>query len=43
MYVVPRQEPCPGNTTAKLQKVWERAKKVEEKFGEDGKKPLISY
>ena len=33
MCVVPRQEPCPDNTGAKIQNVWESAKKVEEKFG----------
>ena len=43
MCVVPRQEPCPGNTGAKLQNVWESAKKVEEKFGGDGKNAYLCH
>ena len=37
MCAVPRQGPCPSKTTAKVQKVWESAKKVEEKFEGNGK------
>ena len=37
MCAVPRQGPCPSNTTAKVQNVWESAKKVEGKFGGNGK------
>ena len=38
MCVAPRKEPCPDNTGAKIQNVWEMAKKLEEKFGRNWKK-----
>jgi hypothetical protein len=41
MCVAPRQEPCPDNTTAKVQNVWESAKKVLEKFGGNGKNAYL--
>ena len=41
MCVVPRQEACPDNTGAKMQNVWESAKKVEEKFGGNGKNAYL--
>lgn len=41
MCVVPQQEPCLGNTGAKIQNVWEPAKKVKEKFGENGKNAYL--
>jgi hypothetical protein len=37
MCVAPRQEPCPGNTAAKLQNVWESARKFRKNLEGTGK------
>jgi hypothetical protein len=39
--LLPDRETCPDNTGAKVQKVWELAKKVEEKIGGNGK--MLNY
>jgi len=41
MCFAPRQEACPNNTAAKIQNVWETAKKSVEKFGSKGKKTIF--
>ncbi len=41
MCFAPRQEACPNNTAAKIQNVWETAKKSAEKIGSKGKKSIF--